>query len=216
MYEFDKSYFEQIVHAICDIKVITEINKYITNKTTGMLSVCFPTNKSEENTFYFAIEGDKNIGLSELAKILSIIKHNINYDDTLDHQYIMVINKEAAKEGTFPKSYKDNINYTPNNHNKILQFFADHYSHRSPELKAFFEKMQITNKGKEVGNEIKEEVSPDALYNYLKKDEKLYDSLKRSPERLNEIIQPVIKRLREDQQASNASLSSVNRIIPVK
>lgn len=128
MYEFDNSYLNSIVEKLCDINVITEIDKYIKAKTKGVLSVCFPTNESQQNTIYFIIHGDEKILLGGLANILSTIKHNINYDDTYDHPYVMVVNKELLKKDANLNYYEDYTEYAPSNFAKIKEFFAKHFS----------------------------------------------------------------------------------------
>lgn len=136
MYEFDKNYQIELIKSLCNTDIITEINKYIVNNTNVNLSLCFPTYEGQQNTIYFVVDGDKDIALTKIGEILAAIKLKVDYDDTLDDPYIMLKCKELSNESSFTERYTDLTPYNPNNLQKIKEFFANHFSYLSPEIKA--------------------------------------------------------------------------------
>lgn len=188
MYEFDNSYFNSIIEKLCTLQVIIEIDKYIKAKTKGVLSVCFPTHESKQNTIYFIIHGDENISLEGLAIILHKIKHNINYDETHDHPYVMVAMKEMLRKDAYLNYYEDYTEYAPANLVKIKEFFTKHFSANSSPIK---------NEDKAVGS--KRKLSTHSLWEHDKptpeeKNEKKVESNDISIQE-RAVIEDILKRV---------------------
>lgn len=211
MYEFDQNYQINLIKSLCDFNTVTEISKYIASNTTAQLSLCFPSFESQRDTIHFVLEGDDNITIPKLAQILAKIKSAINYDDSLDEEYVTVMDKKTLNKERFIHRYSDITPYNPTNFVKVKEFFADHFSHLSPEIKA----LSIKEGNVKTAKEESDEVSPDEFYEYLKQNKRMDNYFKRSPDKLNDVAQQASKRYREEEK-SNLALPNSTTGISVK
>jgi hypothetical protein len=113
MHKLDSSSLKKSLQKLNDIKVITEINRFVADKTQeGNLSVCYPMRESQKNKFHFLLDSRKKLTFFDVAEITTEIKRllDLNYETEEEEEPLVINVKSLISE---PKIYELWLDITP-------------------------------------------------------------------------------------------------------
>jgi hypothetical protein len=187
--------------ALNEPNIIKQINDAALSNSGGTISLGFPIHIDHKDKIHFMLNADTRIQPQSLYNLTTTIEHALGFNDISDEREAVKVHLKIP-EMQINYIFHEVILITPENIIAIQKFLRDRY-------RGVFSSIQVSDKPTEVVTPFwssdKEEFDPNAVVEYLQKDPKVWNSLKRSPSNCSVAFDTVRKALFEEDLSNSTA-----------